>query len=65
MYKLTFERKTGVLTKPGELKIDTINCPNCGASTEIISSGKCEYCGSIITSGKYAWVLSGIQPLVS
>lgn len=65
VYKLTFERKTGVLTKPEKMKINTTNCPNCGATTEIISSGKCEYCGSIITTGNYSWVLSGIQPLVS
>ena len=65
VYKLTFERKTGVLTKAGKMKISTKNCPNCGATTEIIASGKCNYCGSVITTGDYSWVLSGIEPLVS
>lgn len=64
VYKLTFERKTGVLTKPGKIKTNTTNCPNCGAITDIIATGKCDYCGSIITTGDYSWVLSGIEPLV-
>ena len=37
------------------------NCPNCGAPTEITSSGKCEYCKSIITTGDHDWVLSDIR----
>jgi hypothetical protein len=60
-YKLTFIRKTGVLTKPGESTINTTNCPNCGAPTKITSSGKCDYCGSVITTGEYNWVLSNLE----
>ena len=63
VYKLTFERKTGVLTPEGTAKIKTTNCPNCGAPTEITSAGKCEYCGSVITTGANTWVLSGLEPL--
>ena len=33
-------------------------CPNCGAPLEIASSGKCEYCGSTITSTSFDWLLS-------
>lgn len=62
-YKLTFIRKTGITTKPGENKVNTTNCPNCGAPTEISSSGKCEYCGSVITTGEFNWVLSNLEPL--
>ena len=39
-------------------------CPNCGAPLEISSSGVCEYCGSVVTTGQYSWVLtdfSGIR----
>lgn len=60
-YKYTFIRKTGVKTKPGMKTVNTTNCPNCGAPTQITSSGKCEYCGSVITTGEYNWVLSSIQ----
>ena len=41
-YRLDFIRKTGVKTKPGTEKVNTTNCPNCGAPTQITSSGKCE-----------------------
>ena len=60
-YKLTFKRKKGITTKPGETTVNTTNCPNCGAPTEITSSGKCEYCGSVITTGDYNWVLAGLE----
>ena len=36
-------------------------CPNCGAPTQITSSGKCEYCGSIITKGEHSWALSNLE----
>lgn len=60
IYKLTFERKTGVKTVNENEK--TINCPNCGAQTKITVAGKCEYCGSIVTTGENGWVLSSLEP---
>ncbi len=63
-YKLTFIRKKGVKTKLGEDTVNTTNCPNCGAPTKITSSGQCEYCGSVITTGEYNWVLSNLEPYV-
>ena len=39
-------------------------CPNCGAPTKITSSGKCEYCGSVITIGSHDWVLAGFKRFV-
>lgn len=63
VYKMTFERKTGVLTPEGTEKIKTTNCPNCGAPTKITSAGKCDYCGSIITTGSNTWVLSALEPM--
>jgi len=60
-YLLTFIRKNGVKTKPGTTEVNTTNCPNCGAPTQITSSGKCEYCGSVVTTGEYNWVLSNLQ----
>ena len=62
VYKLTFERKSGVLTPEGT-EVKTINCPNCGALTQITTAGKCPYCGSVITTGNNSWVLSGLEPL--
>lgn len=60
-YKLTFNRKHGVLSSVGTDKLSTTNCPNCGAPTEITSAGKCEYCDSVITTGEHDWVLSDIS----
>lgn len=60
-YKLTFIRKKGVLTSEGTDKVNTTNCPNCGAPTAITSSGKCEYCGAVITTGDHDWVLNGME----
>ena len=63
IYKLTFERKKGVQTEEGTDEVKTTNCPNCGAPTKITSSGRCEYCDSIITTGEYDWILSNLEPL--
>ncbi len=63
-YKLTFIRKKGVKTNLGEDTVNTTNCPNCGAPTKITSSGQCEYCGSVITTGEYNWVLSNLEPYI-
>lgn len=60
-YLLTFIRKNGVKTKPGTIEVNTTNCPNCGAPTQITSSGKCDYCGSVMTTGEYNWVLSNLE----
>ena len=63
VYKMTFERTKGTLTAKGEEKLDTKNCPNCGAPLKFTSSGKCEYCGSIVTTGAYDWVLSAFTAI--
>lgn len=61
-YTMEFIRKAGVKTKEGDNKLKTTNCPNCGAPTKVTSSGECEYCKSIITTGEYDWVLNNIEP---
>lgn len=63
-YKMKFVRSLGVETKTETGKMTGHNCPNCGAPLEISSSGVCEYCGSVVTTGQYSWVLtdfSGIR----
>lgn len=60
-YLLTFVRTTGVTTTKATGEVDTTNCPNCGAPTKITSSGKCEYCGSVITTDTHDWALSNLQ----
>ncbi len=60
-YIYTFMRKVGVLTDPVKSGKSTVACPHCGAPTSVTSSGKCEYCGFIITTGEFDWVLSNIE----
>lgn len=57
-YRMTFTRKTGVKTVPGKAGVKTTNCPNCGAPTEITSAGKCRYCGSLLVTEDFGWVLT-------
>lgn len=57
-YKMKFVRSIGVKTKE-ETGVSTgHNCPNCGAPLEMTSSGVCDYCGSVVTTGQYSWVLT-------
>ena len=60
-YILTFVRKAGIKTPEGGVKPVTMNCPNCGGATTILSSGKCPYCGSIITTRDNNWTLSEMK----
>ncbi|MDF9824028.1 hypothetical protein M2475_000376 [Breznakia sp. PF5-3] len=56
-YRFEFIRSVGVKTDV-EVGLNPTNCPNCGAPTQVTSSGECEYCHSVITNGKYGWVLN-------
>ena len=62
-YEMVFNRKAGVKTQPGKKGNTITNCPNCGAPTQITSSGQCNYCGSVITTGEHDWVLTDIHSL--
>jgi hypothetical protein len=56
----TFLRSDQVKTKAGGSEIVSQHCPNCGAPLQVNALGKCDYCGSEVTSGAFAWVLSEI-----
>lgn len=58
-YKMTFMRAADMVTPEAEEEENAnMKCPNCGAPVEGTAFGKCEYCGSVVSSGKYGWVLS-------
>ena len=59
-YLMKFTRKNGVKTDPAAAS-NIVACPHCGAPTQITSAGKCEYCGFIVTTGDYDWVLCDMQ----
>ncbi len=56
----TLLRSVGVKTNPDKQLKDN-KCPNCGAALQVNATGKCEYCGAVITSGQFDWVLSEIK----
>ena len=56
-YYLESIRSAGVKTA-AEKDLQITNCPNCGAPTQVTSSGECEYCHSVITNGDFGWVLN-------
>jgi preprotein translocase subunit SecG len=62
-YSLKMIRRHGVQTKPDSANTHATQCPNCGANVSINESGKCDYCGSIISNGEYDWVLSSVSVL--
>ena len=55
----TFLRKPGAQTKV-EGDVSQGKCPNCGAPFEGGAANTCEFCGAIVNSGNYDWVLSEI-----
>ncbi len=62
-YLFKMIRKQGVLTKAETEATKVTQCPNCGANVSINASGQCDYCGSVITSGQYDWVLASVEVL--
>lgn len=55
----SFVRKPGVQTKP-EGDVSQGKCPNCGAPFSGGAANTCEFCGAIVNSGSYDWVLAEI-----
>lgn len=55
----TFVRKPGVQTKVGQ-DVSQGKCPNCGGPFSGGATNNCEYCGAIVNSGQYDWVLAEI-----
>ena len=60
-YVMQFVRTEGVLTPESGDQVNTTNCPNCGAPTKVMTSGRCEFCNSVITTTKHGWVLNSLE----
>lgn len=59
-YQWTFLRSLGMKTETVSGTDDT-HCPNCGAPINLNQSTVCEYCGSVLESAKFDWVVSEIR----
>ena len=57
-WKLTRQKDMKTLAQPS---VTQISCPNCGAPLDINHSGKCPYCGTIVTLKDHDWALSVIK----
>ena len=58
----TFLRRRGAKTNTDPNKNGLIegNCPNCGGAIELNQNANCQYCGALLRSGQYDWVLAEI-----
>ncbi len=59
-YLLTFTRSIGVKTANAGEGTHSALCPHCGAPLQMTSSGRCEFCGSVVNTGVFDWTLSEI-----
>lgn len=62
-FRWTFTRSAGAITDAETDAVKTGECPCCGANINMNQSGRCEYCGSVISTTEYDWVLSKIDGL--
>lgn len=59
-YEYTLGRTAGVKTgQVGQTQADS--CPHCGAPINLAQSAKCTYCGSVIESNRFTWVITAIK----
>lgn len=57
-YKMKFVRTKSSVSSDATDDLNAHNCPNCGAPLEVSSTGSCSYCGSVVSTGLYSWILS-------
>lgn len=55
-------RDAGVRSKPPEA-VRTFHCPNCGAPFGPAGGDRCEYCGEVVSGGRFDWSVAAIEPL--
>ena len=59
-YEWSLIRKTGIQTHNKE-GITSLHCASCGAPMDVNQSSKCPYCGTVMTTSDYDWVISAIK----
>jgi uncharacterized Zn finger protein (UPF0148 family) len=58
----TLVRNATVQSKPPE-KVGSFHCPNCGAPFASAGGGRCDYCGQVVTDGRFDWSVQTIELL--
>ena len=62
-FRWQFTRSAGSQTVAATDAVHTGHCPNCGAPINMNQSGKCEFCGSVISTTVHDWVLSKVDAI--
>ncbi|MBA4187108.1 MAG: hypothetical protein C0467_03735 [Planctomycetaceae bacterium] len=55
----SFSRERDLLSKPPG-KLQSNNCPNCGAGLELNPNGSCKYCQMVVKAGSLDWGVDAI-----
>jgi hypothetical protein len=57
-------RDAAVRSKPPD-QVGSFHCPNCGAPFKSAGGGRCDYCGQVVTDGRFDWSVQTIQLLAA
>jgi uncharacterized Zn finger protein (UPF0148 family) len=60
----TLVRNAAVQSKPPE-QVGSFHCPNCGAPFQSAGGGRCDFCGEVVTDGRFDWSVQTIELLES
>jgi hypothetical protein len=55
-------RDAAVRSKPPD-QVGSFHCPNCGAPFKSAGGGRCDYCGQVVTDGRFDWSVQSIDLL--
>ncbi len=55
-------RDAAVRSRPPE-KVRSFHCPNCGAPFGPGGGDRCEYCGEVVSGGRFEWSVVATEPL--
>jgi inner membrane protein import complex subunit Tim44-like protein len=55
-------RGAAVRSKPPD-QVGSFHCPNCGAPFQSAGGGRCDYCGEVVTDGRFDWSVQSISVL--
>ena len=62
-FRWQMTRSAGGITDAATDAVKTGECPSCGANININQSGKCQFCGAVVSTTEYDWVLAKIDAL--
>jgi hypothetical protein len=58
-----FARRAGTLSKGPAQRQERFGCPNCGAPFRSGDATRCEYCGEVVTEGRFDWQATELRVL--